>query len=72
MPENQLLAHFPLVRSGTSLFCMMQKVGFKLVLILSFLKSCRTSCRIYTGPRDEGDAETSSEGDHGRVPAQLE
>jgi hypothetical protein len=39
MPENQLLVHFPLVRSGASSFCMMKKVGFKLVLIFHSL--CR-------------------------------
>jgi len=66
MPENQLLVHFPLVRLGASSFCMMKKVGFKLVLIFPFLmSSCRGSCRIYTGPQVKRDKEISGEGDRG-------
>ena len=66
MPENQLRTHFPLVRSEASSFCMMKKVGFKFVLMFSFLMlSCRRSCRIYTGPQVKGDEEISGEGDHG-------
>jgi len=70
MPEIQPLVHFPLVRLGAASFCMMNKVGFKMMFTRSFLMSlCRRSCRIYTRPNSKEMRKPQVEGDHGRGPA---